>query len=322
MKVSIVLPVYNDAGRLPSAVENALSQAGAEVELVLVDDGSTDGSAEVVKAAAAKDPRVVAVLQPENGGVSLARRAGVEAARGEWIWFVDSDDEWPVFACAAMLAAAADAASSGREAQVVLARAQLTPPSGVPRLLSSPSTGTLDNREALRALLRGEVTGHLWNKLVRRDLLLGLEFPLARVQSDLALMARILGAATTVACIETVVYHHGKRPGSIITSRHRRVQSLQIVEDVVLEVARRNGFGEDDVDAAYFRLRYVALSGLKDALSGAYDDEASRVLVRAVRARIGTRELALLTRRRDKRVFLALLAHAPRPLQLRLLRRW
>ncbi len=313
------MPVFNDVGHLPSAVERVLGQRDVEVQLVLVDDGSSDGSRSAVSAAAERDERVTALLLPDNRGVAEARRRGVEAATGEWIWFVDSDDHWPQDAAASLLRTALDAQEGGRPVDVVVADALLVPAAGAPRTIPAPRLPVQNASTAVELLLRGAITGHLWNKLFRRELLLGVDFPRARVQSDLALVANALTAAGSIAFCGRTVYEYRKRTGSIITSRHRRAESLAVVDATVLDAASRAGIAATAPAVTYFRLRYIALSGVKDALSGAYDEAESRALVAAARRRIGLRGLRVLAQRRDKRVVLAALAYAPRPLQLRLL---
>lgn len=89
--VSVIVPVYNTAERLPACLESLRAQTLAACEFILVDDGSTDGSLEICRAFAAKDARF-RVLTGPNGGVSVARNRGLDAARGDWIAFCDSDD--------------------------------------------------------------------------------------------------------------------------------------------------------------------------------------------------------------------------------------
>ena len=92
MTVSIIVPVYNTAQYLPVCLDSILAQSYEDFELVLVDDGSTDNSGAICDAYAAKDSRVRVFHQP-NGGVSAARNHGVKEAQGDWICYVDSDDE-------------------------------------------------------------------------------------------------------------------------------------------------------------------------------------------------------------------------------------
>lgn len=89
--VSVVIPVYNVAPYLQDCVESLLSQRFADFEVILVDDGSTDGSGAICDELAGKDPRVV-VVHKENGGACSARNCGIDHAQGEFIVFVDGDD--------------------------------------------------------------------------------------------------------------------------------------------------------------------------------------------------------------------------------------
>ena len=89
--VSIVVPVYNTAKYVAECVESILSQTFADYEAILVDDGSTDDSPTLLDSLATRDPRLRVVHQP-NGGVTAARRKGVEEALGQWIYFIDADD--------------------------------------------------------------------------------------------------------------------------------------------------------------------------------------------------------------------------------------
>ena len=92
MRVSIIVPVYNTAQYLPGCLDSILAQTYEDYELLLVDDGSTDDSPAICDVYAAKDERI-RVFHRQNGGVSAARNLAVEQAKGDWICYVDSDDE-------------------------------------------------------------------------------------------------------------------------------------------------------------------------------------------------------------------------------------
>lgn len=90
--VSVIMPTYNRAAIIARAIKSVLDQTYSNLELIVVDDASTDNTAQVVSSIA--DPRVKYLRLPENSGVSAARNAGIKKARGAFIAFLDSDDEY------------------------------------------------------------------------------------------------------------------------------------------------------------------------------------------------------------------------------------
>lgn len=92
-KVSICVPIYNTERYLARCIESLTSQSYQDLEIILVDDGSTDSSGAICDEYAGRDPRIVAIHQP-NGGEASARNAGLSAATGEYMMFCDSDDEY------------------------------------------------------------------------------------------------------------------------------------------------------------------------------------------------------------------------------------
>lgn len=90
-QISIIIPVYNAEQYLTECLDSILGQSFSDYEVIMVDDGSTDGSADVCLRYAEADPRFVYIYK-ENGGVSSARNKGLDMARGEWVSFIDADD--------------------------------------------------------------------------------------------------------------------------------------------------------------------------------------------------------------------------------------
>ena len=90
-KVSIIVPIYNVEPYLSSCLASCLNQTLKDIEIICVNDGSTDHSLEIVKEFQKADRRI-RIIDKENGGLSSARNAGITAARGEWLVFLDSDD--------------------------------------------------------------------------------------------------------------------------------------------------------------------------------------------------------------------------------------
>lgn len=92
--VSVIIPTYDRLSLLRQAVESVRAQTFADWELVIADDGSTDGTQEYLERLACEDNRIHALSLPHSGTATVARTVGVSAARGEWLAFLDSDDLW------------------------------------------------------------------------------------------------------------------------------------------------------------------------------------------------------------------------------------
>lgn len=121
-ELSALIPTWNRAQDVVGAVESALGQSGVRVEVLVVDDGSTDGTSEILAARFGGDPRV-RVIRQQNGGTARARNAGLETVRAPLVGLLDSDDRWlPGFAAAHLeaLAAHPDAALSLTDALYVV----------------------------------------------------------------------------------------------------------------------------------------------------------------------------------------------------------
>jgi len=179
-RVSVVMPAYNAASTLEASMRSALEQTHADVELLVVDDCSTDRGWDLVERMARADPRVVPIRQPRNGGVAAARNAGIEAASGRYIAFLDSDDRWYPDKLAAQLACMRESGArvgyaayervdeSGRVLSVVRPPARVTYADMLKGNVIGNLTGLYD-----RSLgeVRFEKMGHedyvFWLKLVR-----------------------------------------------------------------------------------------------------------------------------------------------------------
>ena len=168
--VSIVIPVHNDAPWLDAALRSAQAQTCREIEIICVDDASTDSSPQILEQAAASDPRVIVLRRGERGTAFQARRDGIQAATAPHLLFLDGDDALMPNAAEKALAAIghADLAGFG---------VQLKTEDGKPPLfqaLLQPTHKALSGGRVLPGLFPpGEqAQGHLWRYLYRRDLLL------------------------------------------------------------------------------------------------------------------------------------------------------
>jgi succinoglycan biosynthesis protein ExoO len=107
--VSVIIPLFQGARTIRRAVDSVLAQDVHSLEIIVSDDGSTDGGLEVVRSAYRDEPRLILLGPHENGGPSIARNRAIEAASGQWLALLDADDSWRPNRLSAMLAFAGDA---------------------------------------------------------------------------------------------------------------------------------------------------------------------------------------------------------------------
>ena len=166
MKYSVIIPAYNAARTLPRCLDSLCGQLREDVELLLIDDGSTDGTGAICRAYAEKHPQL-RVFSKENGGVSSARNVGLDNARGEYVLFVDADD-----AVREDYFSTLDEALTDRPELLLFSKRFMGAPAGSRRSGRSVSCG---DREAasrlLSASLRKQELNLITTKAFRRDLI-------------------------------------------------------------------------------------------------------------------------------------------------------
>ncbi len=217
--VSIIIPVYNVINYLDCCVQSVLKQSYADLEIILVDDGSTDGSSQICDHWAEKDPRVQ-VIHKENGGLSSARNAGIESAIGEYLAFVDSDD----YISPEMIQKLHEALKANNAEISVCSflhvDEQGTPIEGMNHNLSLTDK-VFSGKEAVSFLQLGQKGyrfEYAWNKLYSTALFSDRRFPEGKLCEDAFLSHRLLGESQRVACIHDICYYYRQRGGSIMHS--------------------------------------------------------------------------------------------------------
>lgn len=233
--LSVVVPVYNVADYVAESLDSILRQPLREVcavEVVVVDDGSTDGSAEIVKSIAAKDPRVTLITQP-NSGVSIARHTGIEATTGDLLTFVDPDDILPRDAWSSMVKTLRRTGSDF----VVGSAERVTVVNGEERRYVTPLMRRNHTRTRLRCriedapLMLADV--FVWNKIFRRSFWTDndITFPeRTRYQDQVALTQAFL-AARNFDILTDVVYDWRVR-SDFSSATQKRAQIANLLERI------------------------------------------------------------------------------------------
>ena len=223
--ISIIMPVYNVKDYLGRSIRSIENQTYHNLEIILVDDGSTDGSAEICDMAAEKDARI-RVIHKENSGVSDARNMGLEQVHGQYVSFLDSDDVYAPYAIEyllnGILSCNADISIGeyrGFEDEIIF----------------EPSTENepciISGREAVRRMIGKEHIRYtvVHNKLFKTELIRHFRFLSGKIHEDEEFMYRILYSASKIATIDQTVYGYRKRPQSITTAKYRRSR-LHVLE--------------------------------------------------------------------------------------------
>jgi CDP-glycerol glycerophosphotransferase len=208
--ITIVLIAYNDARNLPAAAESALAQTFSDIEVVIVDDGSDDGTGEVAERFAAGDERVRVVhLAVNSGGCSAPRNAGIDTARGEWIMFLDSDDLYEPGACEALVGAArrhdADVVS-GAMLRIDVVQQRERRKFGWMYQAERVFEGLREWPEVLFDVM-------VQNKIFRRSLLddHAIRFPAGLIYEDMDFTARAYARSRRAVVVPDVVYRYLQR---------------------------------------------------------------------------------------------------------------
>jgi glycosyltransferase involved in cell wall biosynthesis len=208
--VSVIIPMYQIAPFIETCVRSVQAQTYPHLEIILVDDGSTDGTGEIAQGLLAADPRI-RLIQQENKGQADARNAGLDAATGSFVVFVDGDDWLDREAIGILMtlqaAEQADIVSGG----FVRMQNETDP---IP--VVDPVVMVMKGPEAL-ATLSDNLEGHLilvCGKLFRRHLFSGIRFPSGRVYEDLATTPRLVYRADSMVITTQPVLFYRQRPGS------------------------------------------------------------------------------------------------------------
>lgn len=245
--VSVIIPIYNVASYVDACVDSVARQTYSNLEIVLVDDGSTDESSSLCDAWAQKDSRIK-VIHQKNQGLSAARNAGTASSTGKYITFVDGDDELDENCIDSLWRLT-------NHGEISYTQCEYGELIAGKRILhgDQETEGELNSSSFIRS---SNYLTMACGKLIRRDIVERYLFPIGKIHEDVAVMPRMCYDAERVAYTCKSLYFYNEREESINASSRYYLKHLDILEAMQKNIAF---FEENDVNelSQWMRRQYI-----------------------------------------------------------------
>lgn len=218
IKVSVIVPVYNVAGYLAKCLETLVNQTLQEIEIIVVNDGSTDRSPDIIRKYAEHYPDKIIALDKKNGGLSEARNFGMSYAKGKYIGYIDSDD----FVDLDMM-------------ELLYNKAEAEQADYVECDLHHTYSGYEDTEKGVHYFNKNELIMYgrsvVWNKIYNREWLqrTGVEFAVGLYHEDVDFFIRIVPHIRKIAYIDHACVHYVQRGTSINNSKSRKLLDIHTI---------------------------------------------------------------------------------------------
>ncbi len=228
--VSVIVPAYNVANYLDVCIESLVRQTYEKIEIIVIDDGSTDETGNVCEKWK-RDARVF-VIRQDNQGLSMARNVGMQHAHGDYITFVDGDD----YVSQDYIRHLVDAIEK-HNTSLAIVDYQVVPQKGKARKGHIDTEGCISSDVVLQKGMEENsyVFVSAWGKLYKKSLWDELEFPPGKCHEDEFLIYKLIDAAGKIAVCNDVDYYYVVRPGSITNSRFhlRRLDKVEALKEKI-----------------------------------------------------------------------------------------
>ncbi len=229
--ISIIIPVYNTEQYLRQCLDSVINQSYHNLQVIIVDDGSPDGSPRICDEYM-RDSRVI-VIHKENGGLSDARNVGLDAALGDYIGFLDSDD-WIDYDFYEVLLRT----SLEQEADISCCGFKWVGEGEEQIILFNPGKCMTPADEIADTLYYNNLNVVVWNKLYVARLFENVRFPKGEIHEDEAVYCKIVGSADRIAHVDYSGYNYRKRQSSIVAN----VYSPRRREIVLKNIERKRAY--------------------------------------------------------------------------------
>jgi len=236
-KVSVIIPVYNVKQYLKEALDSVIHQTYKNIEIIIVDDGSNDGSEKICDEYAGNDSRI-RVIHEENGGLSVARNTGLDNMSGEYVAFLDSDDIYYPDMIQKMLESLLS-----HKTDCAVCRYTVFNTKQKINLNSKKKTNEkiYTRAEALKAIINGEIHAFAWNKLYKKNLFDSVRYPAGQNYEDISVVFKIFDKTNKVSVLdEKLVYYRKHRQSITSTYTLKNFQDLHTAQNIFISFVKEH----------------------------------------------------------------------------------
>lgn len=232
----MIIPVYNVKKYLCESIDSVIDQTYKNLEILVIDDGSTDGSGEICDEYQKKDPRI-RVIHQKNGGLSAARNTGLDAMQGDVVAFLDSDDAFLPDMIEVLVNEMEKTSADMAVCKyfVMETTGKMDKPDRDKKRGTNGETEVLSSKEALNRLMECKMQNYAWNKLYARHLFDEARFPVGYVFEDKLLMPYIFEKAEKITVIPVSLVYYRMRPNSI----ERTISEKNALDRLNAEIKRQ-----------------------------------------------------------------------------------
>lgn len=248
-KISVIVPAYNIEEHLPRCLDSIINQTHKNLEIIVISDGSTDGTNEIIKDYCEKDKRIIAIFK-DNSGVSDTRNKGLDIATGDYIGFVDGDDYIEPAMYEVLLKNAIE-----NDADISHCGYQMVFPSRIDYYYNTGKKVVQDNKKGVLDIIVGDyIEPGIWNKLYKREILDNVRMPKdIRINEDVVFNVEAFMNASKSYYEDKTFYHYILRKNSASTSKYNYNKLFDSIKVCELIIEKCNDYDKDIKNAALAR---------------------------------------------------------------------
>lgn len=241
MKITIIIPVYNGEKTILTTLKSCCSQTYEDISILVVNDGSTDKTKEIVEEFQRQDPRVI-LMSKQNGGLVSARYFGAQAATTDYICFIDADDFFEPNAIRLMVENL-----NTSHADIVYSNFFVETSKGKLLFFSNNDFSMGYNRlSVIENVLKKKIAPTIWGKIIRRELFVKTSTPLnATIGEDVLFISQLLSYDTKISSINDNILHYVQYENSMVNIKSdkknvQRLLFLEYLKSIIIEHFNNN----------------------------------------------------------------------------------